>query len=443
MTAKNGALSPQDLEAFRTAFEAKPEYRIAMNAASRGDLEEVSLNRRVTERIDWSFSDEIPPGGITAQKMAGTCWLYAGLNWLRKLTARKMGVDSMLFSQNYLVFWDRLEKANVFFEKMIELAGLPLDDRKVHHYLATPANDGGDWLLLANLIDKYGMVPSTAMAESANLGNSAFMNRVISYKLREGAATLRRLHADGKRLEALRARKRELMGDFYRMLCVLFGEPPRSFDFAYRDKKGKFHRDRGLTPKDFFRKWVGIRTGDYRHLVSSPLPDTPFLKTYAFECARNIEGFPPGASLNVPIQTVRELAITLLKKKEPVFFDCDVTLGLNRKLGMFDTELYDYGLLFDTRFDWGRSERMQYLQERPTHCMVMLGVDLVGGKPVKWKIENSWGDDKGDKGVFQMTDRWFEEHVYGIVVSEKVLGKKLTALADQPPTILPPWHTLA
>jgi bleomycin hydrolase len=443
MARKSGAISKKSLARYRKHFESEPRYRVAMNAATHGHLEEIALSRRVVDGLDWHFSHELSPGGITAQKSAGTCWIYAGLNWLRKLTMKRMGVEEFYFSQNYLVFWDKLEKANRFLERMIDLRDRPIDDRKVHHYLQAPVSDGGDWLLLANLIDKYGLVPREAMADTSNLGDSAFMNKVMSFKLRQGAADLRRLHADGASIAELHAVKEAQLGAIHRMLCILLGEPPETFDLAYRTKGGKFHRRRGLTPHQLFQEWVGIETSDYYHLVSSPMESTPYDHTYVVENLRNIEGMPPGPSLNVPIDTVRELAVKLLKKGEPVFFDCDVTQGLNRALGVLDNDLFEYDLLFDTSFEWERPERMAYLHQRPTHCMVLIGVDLVNGRPAKWKIENSWGDELGHKGLFQMSDEWFEEHVYGLTVHRSHLGKKLRKLFDQEPVALPPWHTLA
>ncbi len=444
MMRKTGELSTSVLDGFRERFEARAENRVAMNAATRGDLEEISLNRRVLDGIDWSFSHEVAVGGITAQKQAGTCWLYAGLNWLRKITMKKMKVEGgFQFSQNYLVFWDQLEKCNRFLERMIDLRDRSIEDRTVHWYLTNPVSDGGDWVLLRDLIEKYGLVPQTAMADTSNLGNSAFKNQILSYKLREGASLIRARAAAGAEIDELHALKLERMEEIWRILCILFGEPPAKFDWSFRDKKGKFHRHTGLTPHDFFHRWVGVKVRDYLHLVSSPLPSTPYHRTYTIEGVRNIEGQPDGASLNVPVATVRELALKLLTKGEPVFFDCDVTQGLNRKLGMLDTELYDYGLLFDTRFGMDRVTRMEYFHERPTHCMVLVGVDLVGKQPVKWKIENSWGEDRGEKGLFQMSDRWFEEYVYGLTVHRKVLGPKLSKLFDAAPVALPPWHTLS
>lgn len=443
MARKSGALSPKAIARFREHFESEPRYRVAMNAATHGVLEDIALSRRVVDGLDWHFSHELAPGGITAQRSAGTCWIYAGLNWLRKLAMKRMDVEEFYFSQNYLVFWDKLEKANRFLERMIDMREAPLDDRKVHHYLEAPVSDGGDWLLLANLIDKYGLVPRDAMGDTANLANSAFMNKVLTFKLRQGAADLRRLHADGADLDELHTVKEAQLNAIYRMLCVLLGEPPESFDLSYRTRDGKPHRQRGLTPKKLFAEWVGIETKDYYHLVSSPMESTPFDRPYVVENLRNIEGCPAGPSLNLPIDTIRELSVKLLKKGEPVFFDCDVTQGLNRKLGVLDNDLYEYDLLFDTSFEWERAERMAYLAQRPTHCMVLIGVDIVDGKPAKWKIENSWGDELGHKGLFQMSDAWFEEHVYGITIQGKHLGKKLRDLFAQEPVALPPWHTLA
>ncbi len=431
------------LASFRSAFQSKPRYRIAMNAATQGNLEEVALNRRVVDRLDWHFSHEVPMGGVTAQNNAGTCWIYAGLNWLRKFTMKKTNTECFLYSQNYLAFWDKLEKSNRFLQQMIDHVGLPLDDRKVHHLLRAPVSDGGDWLLLSGLIAKYGVVPQAAMSDTVSLANSALMNKVLGELLRRAAANLRRLHQKGEGVEALQDYALKVLEEVHRVLCILFGEPPEKVDVVYRDKGGKFRRHRGLSPKEVFKKFVGIRLSDYVHLVVSPLPDTPYYRTLSLPSMRAIEGLSPGVSLNVPIEVVRKLAVESLKEGQAVHFDCEVTEGLNRKRGVLDLELYDYELLFDVDLRWDRSERMAYLQQRPTHSMVFIGVDLHAGKPTKWKVENSWGDAMGEKGLFQLSDSWFQEHVFGITVHRKMLGKKLTELAKQEPIELAPWHTLA
>jgi bleomycin hydrolase len=443
MSSKNGALSLRTIEGMRKRVEEQASLRVAMNAATQGNLEEIALNRRVVGHLDWSFSHEVPVGGITSQNQAGTCWLYAGLNWMRKRAMKKMKVEKFEFSQNYLVFWDRLEKANQFLERILTHRDRPTEDRRVHHLLKKPVPDGGEWIRLSQLVEKYGLVPRSAMANTSNLEASDFPNKVLFYKMREGAARLRKLHREGKKLTELRAVKRELLEMVYRMLVVLYGEPPRKFDYGFRTKKGKFKRDQGITPQEFSRKWLDVDFRDYVHLVSSPLETTPYGHPYQFEFAPDLIGASPRSSLNVPIDVVRDLAQKLLKKKKPVFFDCDVTQGLNRKLGLLDTELYDYGLLLGTDFQWDRAGRMEYYQQCPTHCMVLVGVDLVDGSPTKWKIENSWSKDSGHEGIFQMSDRWFSEYVYGIAVHRKLLDKKLLKCLEKDPIVLPPWHTLA
>lgn len=443
MATKRGAIDTKTLASFRKSLEERPEYRVARNAASRGNLEEVSLNRAVIDKLDWNFSHEVAVGGITAQNNAGTCWLYAGLNWLRKRAMKKMKVKEFQFSQNYLVFWDRLEKANQFLERILRTLDRPLDDRYVVHLLEKPLSDGGEWIRLSDLVEKYGLVPRSVMNDTANLENSAFLNYTLHYKLREAAARLRELHAAGAKEARLQEFKEGTLGMVYRSLVILLGEPPRKFDFGFKTKKGKVVRETGITPQEFFTRWVDLDLSDYLHLVSSPLESTPYYRPYRFEFSPNLVGMPLASSLNVPIDTVRDLSRQLLVDGKAVLFDCDVTQGLNRKLGALDTELYDYGALLGTEFTWDRAGRMKYLHQRPTHCMVLVGVDLVDDRPVKWKIENSWGDESGHKGVFQMSDRWFTEYVYGITVHRKVLGKKLTKAFEKEPVLLPPWHTLS
>lgn len=437
------AISSEALASFQREFHSRPANQLAMNALTRGNLQEVALNRRVVNRLDMSFSHEVEPGGgVSDQKQASTCWLFADLNWLRTFAQKKMNVAAFEFSQNFAVFWDKLEKSNYFLENIIRHAGKPWDDRRVYHLMNAPNPDGGEWHMLANIIRRYGLAPKSAMPDTFNLEKSRFMNEMLAFKLREAAVRLRAMHQAGRPVEALRATKLKVMRVVYRILAIMLGEPPAKFDLAFRDKDKKFHREQGVTPREFYDKYVGVNPSDVFSLLSCPSSDMEFGRTYTAEFFGNMVGGDEWHCLNVPVSELRSRAVQVLKKEEACLFGCDVLQMSHTKEGLLDEELYDYDLVFDAPFKMDKATRVQTLQTRLTHAMVFLGVDLVDNKPVKWKVENSWGDAVGKKGVFLMSTEWFNEHVYDVVLRRQFMTPKLLRQIEQPPISLPPWHPM-
>lgn len=441
--AGQGAITPELLAACRAEFEANPAHRLAMNACSRGNVDEIAVNRRALAGLDWHFSHEVKTGAVTNQKQAGFCWLYASLNWLRVDVIEKLNFEGFDFSHNHLIFWDRLEKANRFLTAMVALRDRSTDDRMVDFLLREPCPDGGEWHMVANLIRKYGLVPKSAMADTWHLADSTFLNKVVDHKLRETAAHMFRLHREGADESAVQRTKHAAIADVYRILCILLGEPPERFDFTYRDKDHQFHAHRDLTPNGFYDRFVGKDLADYVWVMSAPLESTPYHETFCIEQFQNVVEGDPGAFLNVPMDALKDLAVRVMKDKQALLFGCDVLQASHRKIGVMDPGVLEYELLFNTTFRMSRTDRMQFLQARLTHNMVIVGVDLVDDRPLKWKVENSWGDEVGHKGVFMMTDAWFDEHVYAVVAHRRYLSDEQTALLTQPPTVLPPWHPLA
>lgn len=438
-----GALTPELLESYRAEFATNPAHLLAMNACSNGNVDEIALNRQALAGLDWHFSHEVSTGDISNQKRAGFCWMFASLNWLRIDVIEKLKVENFEFSQNYMIFWDRLEKANRFLSAMIELRDRSTDDRTVDFLLRDPSTDGGEWHMTANLIRKYGLVPKSAMADTFNLSDSTFLNKVVHYKLRQAAAIIFGLHRAGAALSEIEQVKTKTMAEVYRILCILLGQPPERFDFTYRDKDDKYHAHRDLTPHSFYEQFVCKNLDDYVWVMSSPLESTPFNQTFYMEHFNNVVEGDPGVFLNVTMPELKDMAVSILKDKQAILFGCDVLQESHRKVGVMDPGILQYELLFNSGFNMTRAQRMEFLQARLTHNMVILGVDLVDDRPTKWKIENSWGDEHGKKGIFMMTDAWFDEHVYALVVNKRYLSSEQKAMLEQKPTQLPIWHALA
>ena len=435
-------VSPDLIHRFAQDFRNDPHNKIMQRAIIRSGIRDVAINNQPVIEMQYTFSHEIETGKITAQKASGRCWLFAGLNTLRLAVMRKLNLDTFEFSQNYSMFWDKLEKANYFLESILDTVEEEVDSRLVMWLLGAPVNDGGQWDMFVNLLEKYGAVPKHVMPETYQSSNTGVMNYVLTVKLREDAARLREGFRLGRSMDALRAMKEEMLGEIYRILCRCLGEPPQRFDFEYRDKDKNFYRDANLTPQEFLHKYVDVKLDDYVSIINAPTADKPYGKTYTVQYLGNVKGGRDVLYLNVDIQTLKAAALAQLMDNEPVWFGCDVGKMMDRDTGIMDLRMFDYSGALDVQFGLNKAERLDYRESAMTHAMVFTGVNVVDGKPVRWKVENSWGTDPGNQGFFIMSDAWFDEYLYQVVVNKKYLSAELQVALEQKPIELKPWDPM-
>ncbi len=433
-------LTAEQLELFEKGFAAQPSYRLMQNAVTQTTVTDIALDRRIVTGIDHSVSHPLDDWKVTNQKKSGRCWLFAGLNLLRAGAARKLGVKDFEFSQNYLMWWDKFERANFFLEAMIETAGRDVDDRTVAHLLSDPISDGGQWNMFVALIRKHGLVPKTAMPETESSSNTSAMNDTLRKVLRQGARDLRKLAAEG--IDAQRAHKRDVLSTVHRVLSIHLGTPPQKFLWQWKDEDKAFHRDGWLTPVDFADKYAELLLDDYVCLVHDPRPSSPFGRTYTVEYLGNVIDAPPVVYLNVEMDLMRKLATDAITGGEPVWFGCDVGKQMRGDLGYWDAKLFDFESVYDTRFELDKAERLLHHETLMTHAMLFTGVDVVDGEPRRWRVENSWGDEKGDSGFWTMNDSWFGEYVFEIAVRRSALPAELVSALDTEPIVLPAWDPM-
>jgi len=441
-TERGPALTPELLARFREAFAANPTHRVAQNAVTQVTVDDVALNRAIVTATDHTFSHRLDEWSVTNQKRSGRCWMFAGLNLLRVGAMKKLGLKSFEFSPNYLMFWDKIERANYFLEAIIETAERDVGDRTVSYLLNRPAEDGGQWNMFVNLVKKHGLVPKSLMPETESSSNTTRMNSILRRKLREGAKTLRDQHAAGASLEALRAIKEEILAVIYRILSIHLGTPPERFTWQWTDQEKEFHREVELTPRAFAAKYVDLPIDEYVCLVNDPRPTSSYGQTYTVQYLGNVVSGGMVIYLNVDMALIKRIAQQTIEDGEPVWFGCDVGRMMRRDLGIWDKDLYDYESLYQTTFSLNKADRLMYGETQMTHAMLFTGVDIVDGKARRWRVENSWGEEGGQKGFYTMNDTWFDEYTFEIAARKSYLSPELQAALDQKPIVLPAWDPM-
>jgi len=438
-----GALTDNQIKGYQEQFRANPLNRVALNAITKTALNDVALNREAFIESDFTFSHTVKTGQATAQMASGRCWMFAGLNTMRTRAMKKMNLATFELSQNYTFFWDKLEKANYFLENIITTCDEHIQSRIVMWLLQTFLSDGGQWDMFANLIRRYGVVPKTVMPESFNSSNSGYINYFVGLKLKEDAMTLREMGRKTAKIEALRQKKEEMMAEIYKILCIYFGEPPKSFVWQWRDKKDKFHREaKPMTPQEFYKKYVNLDLDEMVSLINCPTKDKSYNKMYTVQFLGNVVGGDIVRYLNLETKILRDITAKVVSKGEPVWFGCDVGKMFSRDGGIMHTKIYEYDKLLGVKFGMDKAQRVDYCDSLMTHAMVFTGVNLVKGKPTKWKVENSWGDKVGEKGFFVMNDDWFNEYLYQVVVPKKYLSPTLQKVLKEKPIELKPWDPM-
>ncbi len=436
-------ITPALLDEYSGAFHADHANLTARDAVMTNGLNKSCVNHDARRRQTHTFSLTLKQGAVTNQKQSGRCWLFAAMNVMRARIMKKCNLADFELSQNYLLFWDKLEKSNYFLENILDTLDEPTGSRLLDFLLTSPIGDGGQWDMMANLVAKYGVVPKYAMPESAASSSTRELCRVVTELLRGDAAILRKMAAGGADRAALTAEKEKMLGDVYRVLVICLGEPPRTVDFEVRDKDDNFIRDCGLTPRQFYEKYVDMDLSQYISLINAPTADKPFYHRYTVKMLGNVKEGAPVCYLNLPVDELKAAAIAQMKDGEPVWFGCDVGAYSDRDGGLLDPAGYDFENTLQIKLGMTKAERLDYGQSQMTHAMVFQGVNLDdAGKPTRWRVENSWGEDPGQKGYYVMSDAWFDEYMYQVVVNKKYLTGAQRAILDTEVIELNPWDPM-
>ena len=447
-----GGLSHKILAEISKGYEGTSADRAIRNALNTTPINTLAQVAGVAP-MDTHFSYEVKTKGRTNQLSSGRCWLFSGLNVLRARMIEKYDLGDFQFSQGYLFFYDQLEKANLFLQAIIDTRTLPFEDRKVDWLFQNPIGDGGQFTGVSNLVMKYGVVPSTVMPETLNANNTSQMRTQLANKLREDGLRLRAAwdaaaekatekdRKSGKAEKELEAMKVNMLKEIYRMLVLCIGTPPSEFEWTRYDSKGNFVSTERYTPKSFYDTFVGDDLENNYIMVMND-PTREYGKVYEIEYDRHVYDGENWLYVNLPIERIKEMAIASIKDNTAMYFSCDVGKFMDRKTGILDIDSYDYESLMGVSFGMDKRERILTHASGSSHAMSLIAVDLKDGKPVKWMVENSWGAASGYKGNLIMTDKWFDEYMFRLVVEKKYVPADVLQMLSQKPILLPAWDPM-
>ncbi len=441
---QEGGISSDMLREMREAQAARPANRAIANAMATNSIDNLARNFKTQGTVDTYFNVETPAQSIHNQKSSGRCWMFSGLNVLRSQFARKhKDTLTVEFSQDYLFFYDQLEKSNLMLQGVIDNAKLPMENERVRFFFKSPIGDGGTFCGVADLTEKYGLVPMEAQPETYSAENTSRTARLVASKLREFGLELRKMVADGKSKKAVQQRKKEMLGTVYNMLCLTLGEPVQQFTYTFKDKKGRaLGPARTYTPKEFYRETIGEPLNG-TFIMAMNDPRRPYYQTYEVEYDRHTYDGHNWKYVNLPMEDIAQMAITALKDSSKLYSSYDVGKQFDRKRGYLDVNNYDYGTLLGTTFPMKKADRIATFDSGSTHAMTLTAVHLDGdGKPVRWKVENSWGNDHGIKGCDIMTNEWFNEYSFRLVVDKKYVPENILKASEKKPVMVMPEDPL-
>lgn len=444
----NGGISTEMMQQIQKSYSGNDADKALRNAMVNNDLKKLAMNHENATAFNSHFSNKVNTKAITDQKSSGRCWMFTGMNVLRNKAISKYNLPAdFQFSQAYTFFYDQLEKSNLFLQAVIDTRKKDFNDQEVEWLFKNPIGDGGQFTGVANLIEKYGLVPSDVMPETYNTNNTSEISKLIGLKLREFGLELRGMEEpkgkNGKTLldQKLQARKTEMLSTIYRMLVLSFGEPPQQFTWNQKNAKGEIVATETYTPKSFYEKFAKTDFSKFYMIMNDPTRE--YHKVYEIQYDRHVYDGQNWKYLNLPMEEIAPLCIASIKDSTMMYFSCDVAKFLNRDKGFMDEKNYDYGSLMGTTFGMNKEQRVKTFASGSSHAMTLCAVDLdKDGKPLKWMVENSWGNNYGYQGCLIMTNDWFNEYMFRVVIEEKYMPATLLQELNQKPILLPAWDPM-
>lgn len=440
---KNKEITNEFLEKERKNYLSNKLNTIARHSLNKSNLIDIVRVGEEISKLTDDFSVKVETHEpVTNQEKSGRCWLFSVENLLRESIAQKYNLESFELSQNFISFYDKLEKANYFIEKMTkEMVSRNYNDRELVDFLKEPITDGGYTSFFVNIIEKYGIVPKSAFNETYQSLNTDKTNEILNNLLRKMYIELRKNKDSSD--EICSNIKENTITAVFRILCDIYGVPPTSFDFEYTDKDKKYHIIKNITPIEFYKKYIKIDLSKYHSIINVPMKDKPFNETYTYINAQNVYGAKPGIFLNIELSHFKDLAIKQLKSGEPIIFACDVLKYISNKDGIMSTKAFDFNSLFDIDLSLNKDEELISRNSTANHAMLLTGVNIdENGIPNKWRIENSWGDKNGKKGYYVASDEWFDKFVFELYINDKFLSDDDKQNLEKKPHEVEQWDPI-
>ena len=432
-------IKKEDLEVIKEKYRKDKIATISRHALTRTKISDIVRVSEQSEFTQNNFSIDLDTLPVADQKASSRCWIFAGCNILREKVAKKYNLDKFELSQNYVAFYDKLEKCNYFMESVISLIDKDIDDRTLSFILERGIEDGGQWDMFVNIIEKYGAVPKAVFPETYQSSNTAEVDNLLNRYLRKFCFQIRELGSDQDKIEAL---KMKSIKEIYQILCSCFGIPTDKFSFEYTDKDKNYNIMKDITPKQYVEDFISLDLNCYQSIINSPTRDKPFNELYTIKYLGNVIEGKKITHLNIPMDRFKELVLLQLTDKEPVWFGSDSSKYGDRESGLWDDLSYNEGELFQIDLDMPKEQILDMRESAMNHAMVITGVNVDNDKPTKWKIQNSWGDQTANKGYFIATDSWFEKYVYQAVINKKYLTEEELRILEKKPIELEPWDPM-
>ncbi len=425
---------------FKENYNKDLKNKLIRHSLSKSSISSVAYENENEQNTIFTFSKEVKTLPVCNQKQSGRCWIFAGLNVLREIVAKKLKLKDFELSQNYIALYDKLEKCNYCLSSIADLIDNEPDERVLMHVLTWGVSDGGQWDMFKNIVKKYGILPKNNFNETFQSSATSESNFLINNLIRQFACEIKNLK--NKDYNEIKNIKDSYMNKIYSLLINSFGVPPSKFDFEYYDENNVYHIEKDLTPKSFFEEYIGDEIDEYVSLINSPTKDKPYFKTYTIAYLNNCLDGEDICHLNVPMDRMKELIKNQLDDDSIVWFGSDVSFYRNRQSGVWDNQAFDYVTPFGFDITFSKEAMLDYHASVMNHAMCITGYNLKNDLINRWKIENSWGKEVGDQGYYVMSNTWFDSFVYQAVIKKKYLNEvELNALKENP-IILNPWDPM-
>ena len=441
--APTGGITPEMMQTIKQSYGTSASDKALRTIMVNNSPAKMAMNYENAAKLNTHFSHRVESRAVTDQKSSGRCWMFTGMNVLRNKAIRQHHLPAdFQFSQAYTFFYDQLEKSNLFLQAIIDTYKLPMESQEVEWLFKNPLSDGGQFTGIANLVEKYGLVPADVMPETFNTNNTSSISGLIKLKLREDGLELRQMAAQkGMTPAKLNARKTEMLATIYRMLALTMGEPPAEFTWNQTNAKGEIVSTDTYTPMSFYEKFAKVDFSKYYMIMNDPTRE--YHKVYEIQYDRHVYDGQNWRYLNLPMEEIAPMCIASIKDSTMMYFSCDVAKFLDRDKGLMDMNNYDYASLMGTEFGMNKEQRVRTFASGSSHAMTLCAVDLdKEGKPLKWMVENSWGSSYGWQGFLIMTNDWFNEYMFRVVLEEKYIPADIRAMLDQKPVMLPAWDPM-